>query len=135
MIMHARFYQEKTKVFILQGLACMLRILFGPLNFYLAIFFRVFYFYGCLSLQLVGLLNIIARLLIVKQVKLLHLTFCQDRADGRRGERFTYWKKNYLHRKSYTIQKGLPRISGQGVGAAGPQPACGGIFQDIYNRA
>jgi hypothetical protein len=102
--MHA-FNKKKTEVFILQGLACMLRILFGPLNFYLAIFFRVFYFYGCLSLQLVGLLNIIARLLIVRQVKLLHLTFCQDRTDSRRGERFTYWKKNYLHRKSYTTKR------------------------------
>ena len=51
-----------------QGLACITRIVFGPMNIYPAIFFRVYYFFGIMTTNFVGLIILISRLIIVKQV-------------------------------------------------------------------
>jgi hypothetical protein len=48
---------------------------------------------------------------------------------------FLYREKLSRQVNRTTLQKGSPRILGQGGCAAGPQPACGGIFQDICHRA
>jgi hypothetical protein len=46
----------------------MTRIFFGPVNIYLAIFFRVYYYFGILTTDFIGVITIIFRLIIVKQV-------------------------------------------------------------------